>query len=72
MKKYIQGVISELKQIYPNRKIKIVNGFIGCEPDAEGLSLLHSTYIGNAFYEIDGIIYTDYNCNGDHKKLMKI
>lgn len=67
MKKYIQKAIAELKYIYPNGTIAVMNGFIGIR---NGDSLLHTFYIGNAYFEIDGIIYTDYA--GKHKKLLKI
>ena len=68
MKKYIQRVIAELKFIYPSGEIKVINGFLGIKTESE--NLIHTTYLGNAYFEIDGIIYTDYN--GDHKKLLKI
>ena len=69
MKKFIQKAIDELKFIYPNMKISVQNGFIGIE---NGDRLNHTTYIGNTYYEIDGVIYTEYNCKAGSKKLMKI
>jgi hypothetical protein len=68
MKKYILRIIAELQFLYPSEKITVINGFIGIKTDSG--TLKHSTYIGNAFFEIDGIMYTDYN--GDHRKLMEI
>lgn len=70
MKKYIQNIIIELKTMYPNERITIENGFIGV--DQGKASLKHSTYIGNAYYDIDGIIYTDYNTKKGSKKLITI
>jgi hypothetical protein len=69
MKKYIQGVIETLKLIYPNEKIDIENGFIGVK---NGDRLKHTTYLGEAYWMIDNVIYTDYNKHNESKKLMTI
>lgn len=71
MTKYILKLIADLKYLYPSERISVNNGFIGII-QANG-RLKHSTYIGNAFIEIDGIIYTDYNVAKDYtKKVCKI
>jgi len=67
MKKYIQGKIEELKYLYPNEKITVQNGFLGI---VNGDRLKHSTYLGNAYFEIDGAIYTDYNTKNKAQKLI--
>lgn len=69
MKKYILGIIAELKYLYPSKKISCINGFIGV---LEGERLMHTTYLGNAYFEVDGILYTDYNGKSNHKKVIKI
>ena len=70
MKKYIQDIITELNYIYPEKKVTIINGFIGVL-NSEG-RLFHTSYLGNAYYEIDGSVYTDYNCKKGSKKLLII
>jgi len=69
MKKYIQGKIEELKYLYPNEKITVENGFLGI---ATSDRLKHTTYLGNAYFEIDGAIYTDYNGGNKAKKLITL
>lgn len=69
MKKYIESKVSELKHLYPENKITIVNGFIGVLINER---LQHTSYLGNAYFEIDGVVYTDYNCKNSSKKVLKI
>lgn len=68
MKKYILGVISELKFLYPSERINIVNGFIGVE---NGERLKHTTYLGDAYYQIDNSVYTDGK-TGNGKLVIKV
>jgi len=67
MKKYITNIIEQLKLIYPGEQIAIINGFIGVK---SGDRLKHTSYLGNAYFEIDGVIYTDYS--GKDKRLLTI
>ena len=69
MKKYIQSKISELQYLYPDKTIDIVNGFIGVQ---NGERLQHTSYLGNAYFMLDGVIYTDYNCKNESKKLITV
>ena len=70
MKKYILGKIEELKYLYPKEKINIINGFLGIE---NGERLKHTTYLGEAYFMIENVIYTDYNTkNNKAKKLIII
>lgn len=70
MKKYILEKIDELKYLYPEGKVNIVNGFLGIE---NGERLKHTTYLGDAYFMIENIIYTDYNTkNNKAKKLIII
>lgn len=71
MKEFIQRIITELKMIYPNEKISVINGFIGIENKETG-RLKHTSYLGNAFYEINGIIYTDCNSKKGVKRVLEI
>ena len=67
MKKYILQKIDELKYLYPGEKINIYAGFIGIE---NGERLKHTTYLGNAYFMIDNVIYTDYNTKNDAAKIL--
>ena len=71
MKKYILDKIVYLKMVYPGEKIGISNGFLGIiNPDGR---VKGSTYLGLAYWEIDGVIYTDYNTkNNKSRKLLSI
>ena len=67
MKKYIKSIIEQLKYNYPGQRISTRDGFIGIDNGTNALR--HSTYIGHAYYEIDGDIYTDYNSKSGEKLL---
>lgn len=70
MKKYILEKIEELKNLYPQGKINIVNGFLGIE---NGERLKHTSYLGEAYFMIENIIYTDWNTkNNKAKKLITL
>ena len=70
MKKYILEKIEELKHLYPQGKINIVNGFLGIE---NGERLKHTSYLGDAYFMIENVIYTDYNTkNNKAKKLITL
>lgn len=70
MKKYILEKIDELKYLYPEGKINIVNGFLGIENSER---LKHTTYLGEAYFMIENVIYTDYNTkNNKAKKLITL
>jgi len=69
MKKYILDKIAELKNLYPNEKISVVNGFLGV---VNGERLKHTSYLGNAYFEHDGKIYTDYNTGNKSKLVVKL
>lgn len=70
MKKYILEKIDELKYLYPEGNINIINGFLGIE---NGERLKHTTYLGEAYFMIENVIYTDYNTkNNKAKKLITL
>lgn len=70
MKKYLLQKIEELKYLYPSEKINIICGFIGVELGSNGENLKHPTYIGDAYFMIDNVIYTDYNTKNDKAKKL--
>ena len=67
MKKHIQSIIEQLKYIYPNEQIAVINGFIGV---INGERLKHTSYLGNAYYQIENVIYEENN--GKSKKLITL
>lgn len=70
MKKFILEKIEELKYLYPERKINIVNGFLGVENNER---LKHTTYLGDAYFMIENVIYTDRNTkNNKAKKIITL